>query len=102
MTPSGRIGLQRHRLAAVAAALICACQPPLVARSPEPGPDGIVFRYRAPAAHIVQLAGSWPENSWLQGQEWNRDTRVGLMQDADGDGIWEIAVRLPPGRYEYA
>ena len=96
---------QRHgwRIAAVGAAvLIAGCAPPRVLRSPEPTADGIVFRYRAPSARMVQLAGSWSDNSWLQGREWTRDTRVGLMADADGDGVWELRLQLPPGRYEYA
>jgi 1,4-alpha-glucan branching enzyme len=86
----------------VAALLLGSCAPPGVTRSPEQGPDGVVFRYRAPAARVVQLAGSWPESSWLQGREWTRDTRVGRMQDDDADGVWELRVQLPPGRYEYA
>jgi 1,4-alpha-glucan branching enzyme len=77
------------------------CQPPALARSPEIAPEGVVFRYRAPAARIVQLAGSWDGNSNLAGQEWTRDTRVARMEDADHDGTWELQVPLGPGRYEY-
>jgi len=82
-------------------ALLGSCQPPALARSPEIAADGVVFRYRAPAARIVQLAGSWDGNSNLAGQEWSRDTRVARMEDADHDGTWELRVPLGPGRYEY-
>lgn len=82
--------------------VVSSCTPPAVTRSPEPTAEGVVFRYRAPSARMVQLAGSWEGNSWLLGNEWERDTRVGLMADADGDGVWELRVQLGPGRYEYA
>jgi hypothetical protein len=75
--------------------------PPVLPRSPEIGPAGVVFRYRAPAAQVVQVAGSWADNFALRGLEWTRDTRVGRLQDDDGDGLWEIVVPLGPGRYEY-
>ncbi|MFH1680111.1 MAG: glycogen-binding domain-containing protein, partial [Candidatus Eisenbacteria bacterium] len=26
---------------------------------------------------------------------------IGLMSDEDGDGIWQLVVDLPPGRYQY-
>src|SRR5262245_20282221 len=82
--------------------IVAGCRPaPPVARSPERTPEGIVFRYRAPAAHVVQLAGSWDGNTFLRGQEWSRDTRVGVMQGPDHDGVWEARLPLGPGRYEY-
>lgn len=75
--------------------------PPPVARSPEIAADSVVLRLRAPSAQVVQVAGSWADNFWLRGREWTRDTRVGRMQDDDGDGVWEISLRLGPGRYAY-
>jgi 1,4-alpha-glucan branching enzyme len=82
--------------------LFAACTPPPAGgRSPELGPEGVVFRFRAPAARVVQVAGSWDSNSFLRGLEWTSDTRVGLMQDGDHDGTWELVVPLGPGRYEY-
>ncbi len=79
-----------------------ACQPPPRSQSsPERTANGFVFRYRAPAARVVQLAGSWDGNTFLRGSEWTRDTRVGQMQDPDHDGVWEAWVPLGPGRYEY-
>lgn len=79
-----------------------ACTPPRTAgRSPEIADDGVVFRYRAPGARIVQLAGSWDSNAFLRGRDWTSDTRVGVMDDSDHDGVWELRVPLGPGRYEY-
>ena len=49
----------------------------------------------------MQLAGNWPENDWLRGQAQTGSYLVGLMEDPDGDGIWERLEVLPPGRYQY-
>jgi hypothetical protein len=78
------------------------CTPPAGSvRSPQITPEGVLFRYRAPGARVVQVAGSWDTNVFLRGREWTSDTRVGLMDDADHDGTWELRVPLAPGRYEY-
>ena len=61
----------------------------------------IVFRFYAPTARRVQLAGDWPENNWGRGDGSVGEANVGLMEDKNGDGIWEIAVALGPGRYKY-
>lgn len=88
--------------AAALGAAVAGCTPPgPLPRSPERTGDTVVFRYRAPAARAVQLAGSWQGNTFLHGRDWSRDTRVGLMQDPDRDGVWELGVALGPGRYEY-
>ena len=63
--------------------------------------NGVVFRFNATSARIVQLAGSWPENNWLGGQAQTGSFLVGEMQDQDGDGVWERLEKLPPGRYQY-
>lgn len=63
--------------------------------------DGIQFRFYAPSARLVQLAGNWPENNWLAGQAQTQGYNVGEMKDPDGDGIWERVEKLPPGRYQY-
>ena len=79
-----------------------ACMPPGVGvRSPERGPAGVVFRYRAPSARVVQVSGSWDTNFFLRGRDGSSDTRVGLLQDPDHDGVWELLLPLAPGRYEY-
>jgi 1,4-alpha-glucan branching enzyme len=62
---------------------------------------GILFRYYAPTASRVQLAGDWPENNWARGDGSAGEADIGLMSDADGDGVWEITVALGPGRYQY-
>ena len=69
-------------------------------RSPEIDAGQVVFRYRDPAAQVVQVAGSWETNFHLRGREWTSNTRVGSMRRGDG-GIWELQVPLGPGRYEY-
>ena len=88
-------------LRAGALLLACACTPPERWRSLERSPEGVLFRYRAPSARVVQISGSWDGNFHLRGREWTRETRVGRMQDPDHDGVWELRVPLGPGRYEY-
>lgn len=73
-------------------------------RLPPPTAEGdgsVVFRFDAPSARVVQLAGNWPENDWLRGQAQTGTYLVGKMEDPDGDGIWERREFLPPGRYQY-
>ncbi|OQX89467.1 MAG: hypothetical protein B6D65_02975 [candidate division Zixibacteria bacterium 4484_93] len=61
---------------------------------------GILFQYENKAAHSVNLAGNF--NGWCGTKEYHRfDPSIGIMHDDDGDGIWEIIVPLPPGRYQY-
>lgn len=77
----------------------------LSARRTQTGPtvdgDEVVFRFYAPAAMRVQVAGDWPENNWARGDGSVGEINVGLMEDEDGDGVWELRVKLPPGRYRY-
>ena len=77
----------------------------LAPRTQNPGPtageEGIVFRFYAPSARRVQLAGDWPENNWARGDGSVGEANIGLMDDDNGDGVWEISVVLPPGRYKY-
>ena len=68
---------------------------------PTQTPEGVVFRFMAPSARIVQLAGDWPDNKWLAGQAQTGTFLVGEMKDEDGDGIWTRTEKLPPGRYQY-
>ena len=63
--------------------------------------DGVVFRFYASSAKVVQLAGNWPENNWLAGQAQIGSFIVGQMKDEDGDGVWERVEKLPSGRYQY-
>ena len=108
--PSRALPITRHRAAAL---LVAACAAAVVAgcgslnfvkrRLPPPTPQagGIVFRFEAPSAKVVQLAGNWPENNWLAGQAQTGSFLVGEMTDADKDGIWERVEPLPSGRYQY-
>ncbi len=67
---------------------------------PEPTEQGILFRYKAVAARQVNLAGEF--NNWLGTANGGRlDPKIDAMSDPDGDGIWEITLPLPPGRYQY-
>jgi 1,4-alpha-glucan branching enzyme len=96
--------MRRIVLPALAACVALGCAS-LAPRSRAPGPvmtvEGVRFRFFAPSAHRVQLAGSWPENNWARGDGPAGEADVGLMQDDDNDGVWEIVVPLGPGRYQY-
>lgn len=89
-------------IALVACASGCASLAP---RSRASGPlmtaEGVRFRFFAPSAHRVQLAGSWPGNNWARGDGAVGEADIGLMQDDDNDGVWEIVVPLGAGRYQY-
>ena len=68
---------------------------------PTQGANGVLFRFMAPSARVVQLAGDWPENRWLAGQAQTGTFLMGEMKDEDGDGIWTRTEKLPAGRYQY-
>jgi 1,4-alpha-glucan branching enzyme len=68
---------------------------------PTQTPQGVVFRFNAPSARVVQLAGNWPANNWLAGQAQTGTFLVGEMKNDKGDGIWTRTEPLPPGRYQY-
>ncbi len=62
------------------------------ADEPPPGVD-VVFRYRPRGPHVnaVSVAGTF--------DGWNAATHV--MSDPDGDGLWEVTIRLEPGDHAY-
>ncbi len=66
-------------------------------------PNGKVrFLYEAPQAKHVNLCGDWSDNDWCGTRGTGRfDHEIGVMHDDDGDGVWEIELDLPPGRYQY-
>ena len=68
---------------------------------PSQAADGVTFRFFAPSAQVVQLAGSWPENNWLAGQAQTGGFLVGEMKDEDGDGVWTRTEKISPGRIQY-
>jgi 1,4-alpha-glucan branching enzyme len=70
-------------------------------RGPTLEDNEVLFRYYAPTARRVQLAGDWQGNNWARGDGSAGEANIGLMEDRDGDGVWEIQVALPPGRYRY-
>ncbi len=96
--------MKRTIVVLIALSQLVACAA-LAPRSRAPGPmltaEGVRFRFFAPSAHRVQLAGSWPENNWARGDGPAGEADIGLMQDDDNDGTWEIVVALQPGRYQY-
>jgi len=60
----------------------------------------IIFQYENKAANYMNLAGNF--NSWCGTKEYDRfDPSISTMHDEDGDGIWEIVMPLPAGRYQY-
>lgn len=69
--------------------------------SVKPGDGGILFRYYAPSARTVQILGDWPGNDFGRGEGVEGEVLVGLMEDGDGDGVWERTIGLAPGRYRY-
>lgn len=87
----------------MATGLSCASLNFIKPRLPPPAQtdQGVLFRFYAPSARVVQLAGNWPENNWLAGQAQTGSFRIGEMADKDGDGVWERYERLPAGRYQY-
>jgi anti-sigma factor RsiW len=86
-------------LATAAAVLVAVLGFGLRTRAPAPGgetPGGdaamtVRFRFEAPKAHRVAVAGDF--------NEWAVDRHA--LEDTDGDGVWKAVVRLPPGRYAY-
>jgi hypothetical protein len=75
--------------------------PRRIARGPRADGETVIFQYYAPTARRVQLAGDWPQNNWARGDGDEGVANVGLMDDGDGDGVWEIRVEFTPGRYRY-
>lgn len=98
-----RVGALAALLLAFALAAGCTPLSFVKRRLPPPHPveGGILFQFEAPSAHLVQLGGSWPQNNWLRGQAQTGSFLIGLMNDDDKDGIWELVVPLPPARYQY-
>jgi len=60
---------------------------------------GILFRFFAPAARQVTLAGSF--NAWGGTENGRYQPEIDPLRDPDEDGIWTIVKPLPPGRYQY-
>ncbi|MBU1698999.1 MAG: glycogen-binding domain-containing protein, partial [Candidatus Eisenbacteria bacterium] len=62
---------------------------------------GVLFQFYSPSAQIVQVCGNWDTNNWCSGLADTGGFRIGAMEDPDGDGLWELFVKLPAGRYQY-
>ncbi len=63
--------------------------------------ETVTFRVKASSARTVQLAGDWPRNNWARGDAEEGEVLVGLMKKTADKGVWELAIRLGPGRYRY-
>ncbi len=98
-----RIALAASVLVALGAVAGCSQLTFVKRRLPPPTQtsEGMVFRFYAPSAKTVQVAGNWPENDWLRGQAQSGSFNIGLMKDDDGDGIWTRTEKIAPGRYQY-
>ncbi len=83
----------------------CACSVGNAIKNRLPAPhrvDGeLLFQYEYPAAKHVQLCGNF--NNWCGTKDTGGilDPSIGVMSDVNDDGIWEIKIDLPPGRYQY-
>jgi hypothetical protein len=81
----------------LAAVLAAALTFGLTTRFLRPAARGVVtvrLELAAPGAGSVSVVGDW--NGW--------NPERGLMRDPDGDGVWEIRLRLPRGleaRYQF-
>ncbi len=69
--------------------------------SPVVSGDEVTFRLKSPSARTVQIAGDWPGNNWARGDAEAGEVLVGLMRGGAESGVWEVTVRLEPGRYRY-
>ena len=92
-------------LALIALANLTACSNLNFVKRRLPPPSvtsqGVVFRFYAPSASVVQVAGNWPANNWLAGQAQTGSFLIGEMKNPNGDGIWTVTEKLGPGRYQY-
>ena len=69
--------------------------------SPSVDGETVTFRVKVSSARTVQLAGDWPRNNWARGDAEEGEVLAGLMERTADSGVWELAVRLGPGRYRY-
>lgn len=59
-------------------------------QGPEYTADGVLFRFYAPEAQVVYLAGTF--NNWAP---------TSLAMKKDENGVWSVKVQLIPGNYQY-
>lgn len=60
---------------------------------------GMLFRYYAPNATTVTIAGDW--NDWCGAAKGRYEPSIDALKDEDKDGIWEIYLKLSPGKHSY-
>ena len=89
----------------IAALLASSCAVTKAVKDRLPAPHavagGTLFQYANPAARQVQVCGNF--NNWCGTKDTGGllDPSIGIMSDDNGDGVWEIVLNLPPGRYQY-
>jgi len=66
---------------------------------PEVSAGAITFRYWAPEAAVVYLAGNF--NEWARNQDGRVTLESAQMDGPDLDGVWTKTVQLPTGQYRY-
>jgi 1,4-alpha-glucan branching enzyme len=78
--------------------LVGSCSTLSIIKPRFPGPvkteAGILFKYYAPSAHRVTLAGEF--NNWESGYS---EKAINLVKDSEG--VWSVTVPIAPGRYKY-
>lgn len=85
--------------------LMCNCNMLSIVKEKLPAPtkvgDTILFRIDYASATTVNIAGDW--NEWCGSSSANGrfDVKIDALKDDDGDGIWEIKLKLKPGKHIY-
>jgi Glycogen recognition site of AMP-activated protein kinase len=68
--------------------------PAITKPGPNVTPEGVVFNHKLDGKNRqIYLAASF--------NNWNKEDAQYLMKDDDGDGVYSITVKLPPGTYQY-
>lgn len=62
---------------------------------------GVLFRIDSPAATTVNIAGPWNDWCGSASASGRFDPTIDALKDENEDGIWEIVLKLPPGRHIY-
>jgi|GEM_PF-1367101 len=68
-------------------------------KSPQETDDGVVFRYYAPSAIRMNLAGEF--NQWCDTANGRPIDVTMEPMEMDMKGIWSITLPLEPGTYQY-
>ena len=61
--------------------------------------QGMLFKYYNPNASTVTIAGDW--NDWGGASSGRYDPHIDAMTSPKNDGVWQIYVKLQPGKHSY-